>query len=75
MAAKTALDIIGVGGEGKYPAADGSRSFKSPPIAKMSNYDLFVNKAAQAEGIIVHMWVPKGEVAAADTIAITFAAA
>jgi hypothetical protein len=67
-------NVIGLGGEGKYPAADGKRKFREP--LNMANYDLYVDKTAQANGIITHLYVPKGlTIAASDTQTVTIKAA
>lgn len=67
-------DIIGMGGEGKYPAAAGERSFREP--LKMDLYDKYVLKTAQAQGLVGIVYIPKGvTVAASDTVTLTVAAA
>lgn len=63
-------NVIGLAGEGKYPASDGKRKFREP--LNMANYDLYVDKTAQANGIITHLYVPKAlTIAASDDHTIT----
>ena len=68
MTAWTA-DIIGMKGEGKAAKAEG-RSFREP--LRPDLYDRYVCKTAQAQGLIAHVFVPKGvTVAASDTFTLT----
>jgi hypothetical protein len=68
MTAWTA-DIIGMAGEGRAAKAEG-RSFREP--VRRDLYDRYVVKAAQAQGLIAHVYIPKGTtVAASDTFTLT----
>lgn len=67
-------DIIGIGGEGKYPAADGKRKFRE--ALNDATLDKYILKTAQAEGLICEVFIPKGvTVAASDTFTLTVKAA
>ena len=63
-------NIVGLGGEGKYPAADGQRKFRE--VQNEQEFDKYVLKTAQAQGIRVAVYVPKGlTIAASDTVTLT----
>lgn len=63
-------NIIGMGGEGKYPAADGQRKFREP--LNLALFDRYVLKTAQAQGIIATVYIPKDvTVTASDTFTLT----
>jgi len=73
MAAWTG-NIVGMGGEGKYPAADGQRKFREPLNPDL--YDEYYLKTAQAEGLICKVWILKDvTVTASDTFTLTVKAA
>jgi hypothetical protein len=62
--------LTGTGTKGKYPPADGASQFKEP--IKMDLYDKYVVNAAQTQGIISIVYIPKGvTVAANDTLTLT----
>jgi len=66
-------NIQGMGGENKYPRAE-SRQFQEP--LRPDLYDRYVMKAAQAQGLIAHVFIPKSvTVAASDTFTLTVKAA
>jgi len=66
-------DIMGMGGEGKYPGTT-ERVFREP--LKPDLYNEYVFKTAQAQGIIAKVYIPKSvTVAASDTLTLTVKAA
>lgn len=66
-------DIQGIGGENRYPKAEG-RAFQEP--LRMDLYDRYVMNSAQTQGLIAHVYIPKGTtVAASDTFTLTVVAA
>lgn len=65
-----AANIVGIGGEGKYPAADGQRKFRE--VQNEQEFDKYVLKTAQAQGLKAVVYIPKGlTVAASDTVTLT----
>lgn len=62
--------LTGIGTQGKYPAADGAYQFREP--VKKDLYDKYVVNAAQTQGIISIVYIPKSvTVVANDTLTLT----